>query len=260
MILEDVLQELVKVLGSKNGGTISWELVREWPEEAIELFQSAGWIKPKASSKSVTCPGCEENCFMPVHVFPAIQGKPVRAFVACDRRDDMGNIPIPLDTLRQWQTTEKQVAGWIGRELGIRNKPKKDKTTRNFLIGDVQGKKKTGPLELVCEKLTSLKASEHLLSLNEVVYFENNGIKIDQEAILNLVNRPSSPDRYKPSNARREAQKLDTQAMYKGWQRAYRKIKKELRDMSDVWYSQQIAKMDIAQGRSEKTIRKEMKK
>ena len=49
MTLEDALQELIQILGSKNDNTISWELVREWPEEAIELFQNAGWIKPKAS-------------------------------------------------------------------------------------------------------------------------------------------------------------------------------------------------------------------
>jgi hypothetical protein len=48
--------------------------------------------------------------------------------------------------------------------------------------------------------------------------------------------------------------------MHKSWQKAYRKIKRERTNMSDVWYSQQIAKVDIAQGRSAETIRKEMKK
>ena len=47
MTLEDVLQELIQVLSSKGDGTISWEQVRQWPESAIEIFQDAGWIKPK---------------------------------------------------------------------------------------------------------------------------------------------------------------------------------------------------------------------
>jgi hypothetical protein len=59
-------------------------------------------------------------------------------------------------------------------------------------------------------------------------------------------------------SVRREARKLDTQAMHEDWQREYRKLKKNRPDMSDVWYSQQIAKLAIAEGRSAETIRKHM--
>jgi len=106
MTLEDVLQELIQVLSSKGDGTISWEQVREWPESTIEIFQDAGWIKPKTPAKSVECPGCEENCFMPVHVYPAVQDRPAKAFIACDKLDYMGRISISLDCLQQWQITE----------------------------------------------------------------------------------------------------------------------------------------------------------
>jgi hypothetical protein len=67
-------------------------------------------------------------------------------------------------------------------------------------------------------------------------------------------------DRYTPNNARREVGKLNTQAMHEGWQKEYRKLKKSRPDMSDVWYSQQIAKMPVADGRSAETIRKHMTK
>lgn len=65
---------------------------------------------------------------------------------------------------------------------------------------------------------------------------------------------------YTPNNARREARKLDTEAKYASWQKAYRRLLKNRPNMSDVWYSQQIAKMDIANGSSPETIRKNMKK
>ncbi len=48
--------------------------------------------------------------------------------------------------------------------------------------------------------------------------------------------------------------------MYEAWRKAYRDLKKQRRNMSDVWYSRQIAKMNIANGRSAETIRKHMKK
>ncbi len=48
--------------------------------------------------------------------------------------------------------------------------------------------------------------------------------------------------------------------MYEDWRKAYRDLKKHRKNMSDVWYSQQIAKQDIACRRDAETIRKHMKK
>ena len=61
------------------------------------------------------------------------------------------------------------------------------------------------------------------------------------------------------STVRRDARKLDTQAMYKQWQKAYLKTMKERPNMSDIWYSRHIAKMEIAKKRNAETIRKHMK-
>ena len=61
------------------------------------------------------------------------------------------------------------------------------------------------------------------------------------------------------STVRRDVGKLDTLALHKQWQKAYRAIKKARPNMSDVWYSQQIAKMEFPKKRSAETIRKHMK-
>lgn len=259
MTLDDVLLELIQHLDSHSEGSFTWEQVREWPEGAVELFQGAGWIKPKASAKSVVCPGCEENCFMPVHVSPAVRGQPVRAFVACIIRDDMGRIPIPLNYLQQWQVTENQVTRWIADSLGLKGKPKKDKKSGTIHIGNVQGKKKMGLLEWVGQAPVSLKVSGGLLPLIEVVHLESDKLQIDQAAIINMVNRPPSSDRYEPSIAKREANKLKTQARHKGWQKAYRKLKRKNPGRSDNWCALQIARMSIGKGFQSETIRKNLK-
>jgi hypothetical protein len=260
MTFQDVFQELIEILSSKGDGTISWEQVRQWPKNTIEIFQNAGWLKPKSPAKRVECPGCEENCYMPVHSITAKNDQPAKNYVACDQRDDMGRIPIPPDYLQQWQITENQVAQWVGRELSIRGKPKKDKGSGTIRIGYLQGTKRNNTLELSVNEQAFMMASGHSLPLIEVVYLVGNQLEIDQMALLNMVDRPPPSDRYNPSLARREARKLDTQTRYKGWQKAYRELKKTRRNMSDVWYSQQIEKMDIAEGRDSETIRKEMKK
>ncbi len=71
---------------------------------------------------------------------------------------------------------------------------------------------------------------------------------------------PAGNNRLIPNNARREVRKLHTRDMHDSWQREYRKLKKGRPNMSDVWYSQQIAKMAVADGRSAETVRKHMTK
>jgi hypothetical protein len=67
------------------------------------------------------------------------------------------------------------------------------------------------------------------------------------------------PTKSQGSTVRRDARKLITQSMYKEWQKAYRAVAKERPDMSDVWYSRQIAKLPIAKKRAAETIRKYMR-
>ena len=70
----------------------------------------------------------------------------------------------------------------------------------------------------------------------------------------------SASTRATPTNARREANKLETHAKYKSWRKEYRSLKQSHPDQSDVWYSLKIAKMVIAKGSSSETIRKHMKR
>jgi hypothetical protein len=105
-----------------------------------------------------------------------------------------------------------------------------------------------------------LVAGSNTVLLAELIEYHDNQYSLDRAMIRRLVDASTTADnRYTPSNAKREARKLDTQAMYEGWRKAYRNLRKKRRNMSDVWYSQQIAKMDIAHGRKSETIRKKMK-
>lgn len=74
------------------------------------------------------------------------------------------------------------------------------------------------------------------------------------------IAKPGDVKENRGSTVRREARKLDTQAMYKQWQKAYAAAVRARPNMSDLWYSQHIAKMEIAKKRSAETIRKNMKR
>jgi len=106
----------------------------------------------------------------------------------------------------------------------------------------------------------ALIAGSTALPLAELVRYRESAYSIDSAMIRQLVDSATTADnRYTPSNARREARKLDTKGLHESWQKEYRAMKKRRPEMSDVWYSQQIARMDIAKGRSAETIRKHMR-
>lgn len=108
---QDALQELIQCSESDGDTTISWEQTRYWPNGAIDVLEKSGWIKLTSPATTVECPGCEENCFMPVNVYPMEKGKPVRtSVVACDKRDDIGLVKIDSKRLQQWKITQGKIS------------------------------------------------------------------------------------------------------------------------------------------------------
>ena len=106
----------------------------------------------------------------------------------------------------------------------------------------------------------ALVAGNNPVPLAEFIEYHDGQYSLDRAMIRQLVDTATTVDsRYTPSNVMREARKLETQAMYESWKMAYRNLRKKRKNMSDVWYSRQIAKMDIARRRDAETIRKHMK-
>ncbi len=98
------------------------------------------------------------------------------------------------------------------------------------------------------------------MPLADVIGFEN-GLPLDHAVIHQMVDAATTADpRHTPNTTKREARKIDTQAMYASWQKAYRALLKKSPGKSDVWYSsQQIAKADKVHVRDPSTIKKHMK-
>lgn len=125
----------------------------------------------------------------------------------------------------------------------------------------MKGQKRSQMVCLRAGDALELVTGQNAVPLSELMRFAAGGYSVDLEAIRQLVDAATTGDsRYTPSNARREARKLDTQSQYESWQKEYRTLKKRRPDMPDVWYSGQIAKMGIAQRRNANTIRKHMKR
>jgi len=262
MTPQDALFELLGRVGASQGATVlvNDDELSQWPSAAVKAMKSQKLIAKARPASSAICPGCEDDCAMPVHTLPANAGPPV-SFIVCVKRSDINRVPVPTERLTQWQCSADLVCGFVAASLGLRCNARQTGSANLWEIGIATGKKRSQMLCLQADGILALVAGNNKIPLAELITFQNGQYSLDDSMILRLVDAATTADeRYTPSDVKREARKLDTQAMYESWKKAYRDLKKKRRDMSDVWYSQQIAKMDIGKGSKAETIRKNMKK
>ncbi len=69
MTPEAALIELLGRVGARLGEsvTVSTEELSQWPTEAVAALKLQGLLLKARPAKSVVCPGCEQECSMPVH-------------------------------------------------------------------------------------------------------------------------------------------------------------------------------------------------
>jgi hypothetical protein len=257
----DAILELLARVGASNGAAvlISEEELSHWPVAAVDAMKSQKLLVKARPAASAVCPGCEEECVMPVHTLTHETRGP-ESFIVCDKRSDTNRVAVAAERLTQWRCGTDAVCGFVAQSLGLRRSDKPSARDELWEIGIATGGKRTQMLCLKTDGELVLVAGNNALPLSEFIDYRNGEYSLDQAMIRLQVDAATTADnRYTPSNARREAHKLGTQDMHESWQKEYRRLNKRRPNMSDVWYSQQIAKMAIAKGRNAGTIKKNMK-
>jgi hypothetical protein len=244
------LIELLARVGARHGEPvlITDAELSQWPAAEVAAMKSQGLLAKARPAASVMCPGCEQQCVMPVHTVSS-NGRDRRSFVVCDKRSDINRVPVAREQLTQWRCDAEAVCGFVAASLGVRRSEARPADSDLIPIGIASGNKKRQMLCLRTDGALELVAGTGGLPLGEVISFRKGAYSLDVSPIRQIVDSATTADpRYTPSNARREVRKVETQERYKAWQKAFRELKKRRPHMSDVWYSQQIAKLDIAVG------------
>lgn len=257
----DAVLELLRRVGALRGmaAMVTEEEMGRWPAEAVTAMKSQKLLLKARPAASVVCPGCEQECAMPVHTLPA-GPRGAASFIVCDKRRDINRVPVAAKRLRQWRCGIDALCGFVAQSLGLRRSDKPPASGEIWEIGIATGDKRKQMLSLRADGEVALVAGGSAVPLAEFIAYRDGEYSLDQAMIRRQLDAAATADsRYTPTNARREARKLDTQAMYEGWRKEYRKLTKSRPKMSDVWYSQQIAKLVAGKGRSADTIRKHMK-
>ena len=255
------LIELLGRVGARLGEsvTVSTEELSQWSTEAVAALKLQGLLLKARPAKSVVCPGCEQECSMPVHTVTRPNATVATSFVVCDKRSDTNRVPVPAARLALWRCDAQAVCGFVVASLGLVRTTVLPSEDGLLPIGMARGDKRTQMLCLRLHGHLALVVGADAMPLADVISFENGSFTLDHAVIHQMVDAATTADpRHTPSTAKREAGKIDTHAMYATWRKEYRALKKRRPNMSDVWYSKEIAKKTIAQGRDASTIKKNM--
>ena len=260
MTPEAAFIELLGRVGARNGEsvTVVTEELNQWPAVAVAALKSQNVLIKARPAKSVVCPGCEQECSMPVHTLIGSSG-PTTTFVVCDKRSDINRVPVAPARLVLWRCDAQAVCEFVAARLGLQQTTVQPSEHGLLPIGMARGGKRTQMLCLRVHGHLALVVGANALPLADVIGFENGSFTLDVAVILQMVDAATTADpRHTPSTAKREVRKTTTQAMYASWQKEYKALKKRRPNMPDVWYSQQIARTAIAHGRDASTIKKNM--
>ena len=197
------------------GAFFFWDEVKDWPAGILDILITSRLLQPAQPMDIIECDGCEEKCIMPVTVYPAGGDKPGRAFITCDKHEDMGRIKVSFDRMRRWRCSIGAVRSFIAAILGLRLSDKRTSTSNLLEIGIATGNKRSQMLCLQTDGELSLTAGNSQIPLAELIVYQEGSYSLDGRIIRQLVDTSTTADdRYTPSNTKREARKLDTQAMY----------------------------------------------
>jgi hypothetical protein len=160
----------------------------QWPESALEALIRSGLLERAEPARVIECDGCERNCFMPVHVRLAESNRPARAFISCDKPEDVGRVPVELGRLAQWRITGGILTGAVARLLGFTKPPHEDSVGKRWTLGRLKGEEYKGEVKLSIEGGVALTIADQSMPLVHALTLNRRGLKADKDALLKLVD------------------------------------------------------------------------
>lgn len=185
-----VLPALLGRLAAASGDAacFSAQELAEWPPTVLKRLKAAGLLVAATPAASVICPGCEDECTMPVELATNAEGE-VRPFVACDKREDTARVPVPQALLEQWQCAPRQLADVLATLLGLR-RPMTDNDPARYDLGVMKGAKHSAHVVLTVEHGLQLAIAGHTVPVADVLELGDKGLAVDRRALLRCVDSP----------------------------------------------------------------------
>lgn len=192
MTQQDTLSELLTRLGASKGAAVlvNEEELKGWPVESVKAMKGAKLLVKAQPASGVVCPGCEQQCVMPVHTLVDKAGGHPRSFVVCDKREDINRVDVALEQMEQWQFTGTALADLLAGLLELRRADTGDGSAGRWEIGVLKGAKGSSHLVLLADGGLRLKVAGYSVEVSEILTLESKKIKADKRALVRLVDKP----------------------------------------------------------------------
>jgi len=186
-----LLIELLERISTRSGAAVfvSDHELREWPGAAVAAMKAQGVLTKARPATSTVCPGCEQECVMPVHVIHAKARKP-DAFIVCDKRSDINRVPVPVDRLERWQATGESLAALLAKLLRLHRSEGNSGEATRWEVGTLKGVKHSSHLVLVADGSLTLSLAGHSIPLADVLTLAGRTFKVDRRTLTRFVDRP----------------------------------------------------------------------
>jgi len=188
----DVLKYILARLGTCGDCQTNFGVddVSNWFVGAVEILIANGILQKTCSATTTGCKGCEEYCDMPVQILPKEKRQPARAFIVCDKRDDVGCISVDLSNLKQWQISGGLLANTLSALLNLIVVPLKSRDVNHWILGMLKGKKHSDYPVLSIENGVFLKIAGHDLPLIEILALKDGKLLLDKKELIKRVDKP----------------------------------------------------------------------
>ena len=189
----DALRELLALVGASKGMVllVSEEELSRWPAAAVHVMKQQNLLIKARPAASVVCPGCEQECVMPVHTLTHKARGP-ESFVVCDKRDDINRVAVSIRMLEQWQILGASIAELLAGLLGLRRPDAGDTSTGRWEVGMLRGAKHSSHVVLLAEGQLTLSLAGHSIALSDILVLEGSDFKLDKRALIRLVDKPAA--------------------------------------------------------------------
>lgn len=188
------LGELLARLGATGGGAIELrgDELADWPAEAVQALQAHRVLVPSSPATSVVCDGCERACPMPVQVMTS-QGRPPRAFIMCDKADDIGRVPVALLRLERWRARDASLADALAMLLGSAEATRLVGDAKALRLGVIAGRATRAAVLLRWQDGGAvLEVAGHVLPLDLALTIKGAALALDMKTLGRCVDAPAA--------------------------------------------------------------------
>ncbi len=115
--LNALLADLCAILSARGEGTVALSSSDLALADAgvVDEFVKTGLLERADPARSTICDGCERACPMPVQFEGG--GQHPLFFIVCDKRDDIGRVPVAPGSLERWGASLAKFAQVAARLL-----------------------------------------------------------------------------------------------------------------------------------------------